>query len=65
MPAADVIASSDSVIEGIPTTQSVLGLAHEYRVEMPITAAVYSVLFEHSSPAEAIEKLMSRQLKPE
>jgi len=65
MPVADVIASSPSVIEGIPTTRAVLALAQEYRVEMPITAAVYSVLFEHSSPAEAIELLMSRQLKAE
>ena len=65
VPVAEVIASTDSVIEGIPTTESVVALAHEYRAEMPITSAVYSVLFEHSSPAEAIEKLMSRQLKPE
>jgi glycerol-3-phosphate dehydrogenase (NAD(P)+) len=65
VPVAEVIASTNAVIEGIPTTRSVLTLAQEYRVEMPIAAAVYSVLFEHSSPAEAIEKLMSRQLKPE
>lgn len=65
MPVAEVVASSVSVIEGIPTTQSVLSLAHQYLVEMPITSAVYSVLFEHSSPADAIEKLMCRQLKPE
>jgi len=65
MPVAEVIASTDSVIEGIPTTQSVLSLARDCRVEMPITAAVYSVLFEHFSPGEAIEMLMARQLKPE
>lgn len=65
VPVAEVLASSDSVVEGVPTTRSVLSLAQEYRVEMPITSAVYSVLFEHSSPGEAIEKLMSRQLKPE
>ena len=65
MPVAEVLAASESVIEGIPTTKSVLSLAHQCRVEMPITSAVYSVLFEHSSPAEAIDKLMSRQLKAE
>ncbi|HUU83260.1 MAG TPA: NAD(P)H-dependent glycerol-3-phosphate dehydrogenase [Phycisphaerae bacterium] len=65
MPVPDVIASSPSVVEGIPTTQSVLALAHQYLVDMPITSAVYSVLFEHSSPADAIESLMCRQLRPE
>ena len=65
MPVAEVIASSPSVIEGIPTTRSVLSLARQHLVEMPITSAVYSVLFEHASPADAIEKLMCRQLKPE
>lgn len=61
----EVVDSGESVIEGIPTTRSVVALAHEYRVEMPITEAVYSVLFEHLPADEAIELLMSRQLKPE
>ena len=62
---AEVIASSPAVIEGIPTTRSVVSLAHQYNVEMPITSAVYSVLFEHLPPADGIEKLMCRQLKAE
>ncbi len=61
----EVIRSSPSVIEGIPTTKGVLSLAHECRIDMPITQAVYSVLFEHLPPAEAIDMLMCRQLKPE
>ena len=65
MPVNQVIDSSPSVIEGIPTTKSVLSLAREYRVEMPITQAVYSVLFEHLPPEDAIDLLMCRQLRPE
>ena len=65
MSATEVVAAGDSVIEGIPTTKSVLSLAREYRVEMPITEAVYSVLFEYLPAAEAIDLLMARQLKPE
>jgi glycerol-3-phosphate dehydrogenase (NAD(P)+) len=61
----EVVEGSDSVIEGIPTTKAVLSLAREYRVEMPITEAVYSVLFEHLPADEAIDLLMARQLKPE
>lgn len=63
--AADVVAATPSVIEGIPTTRSVVELAREYHVQMPITSAVYEVLFEHMSPRSAIDELMTRQLKHE
>jgi glycerol-3-phosphate dehydrogenase (NAD(P)+) len=43
----------------------VVGLAGRYGVEMPITWAVYEVLFENKPVRAAIEDLMSRQLKPE
>jgi glycerol-3-phosphate dehydrogenase (NAD(P)+) len=65
MTMAEVVASTPSVIVGIPTTAGVLELAARHRVEMPITQAVYSVLHGHSTPANAIDGLMTRQLKPE
>ena len=40
-------------------------LAEKYRVEMPITQAVYQVLFEGLDPIEAIGQLMSRPPKDE
>jgi len=61
----DVVRESKSIIEGIDTTRAVMELAHQYHVEMPITHAVYTVLFEHQDPAAAIEELMSRQLRAE
>jgi glycerol-3-phosphate dehydrogenase (NAD(P)+) len=57
--------ATDSVVEGIATCQSVVGLAARYGVEMPITQAVYGVLFEHKPVRAAIEDLMSRRPKPE
>jgi len=60
-----VIEATPGVIEGIPTTQAVLELALRHNIEMPITAAVYTVLHGHQSSAEAIADLMTRQLKPE
>lgn len=54
-----------SVVEGIPTTRSVIDLAAKYRVDMPITAAVHAVLFKGVDPLDAIGKLMSRELKGE
>lgn len=60
-----VLMQSTSVIEGIPTTQAALRLAQQYEVEMPITRAVYEILFEGKSPLEAITELMHRPPKAE
>lgn len=54
-----------SVVEGVPTCQSVVALASRHGVEMPITRAVYEVLFAGKPVRTAIEDLMSRQLKAE
>jgi glycerol-3-phosphate dehydrogenase (NAD(P)+) len=61
----EVLASMTGVVEGVPTTKSVVALAQKYRVEMPITQAVHEVLFEGLDPIEAISRLMTRELKPE
>jgi len=57
--------ATDSVVEGIATCKSVVALAGRYKVEMPITQAVYEVLFENKSVQTAIDDLMKRQLKAE
>lgn len=57
--------ATDSVVEGIATCASVALLASKYDVEMPITQAVYEVLFEGKPVRAAIEDLMSRRLKSE
>ncbi len=53
------------IVEGVPTTRSVVALADKYKVEMPITAAVNEVLFEELDPIEAIARLMTRAPKAE
>lgn len=60
-----VVAQSTAVIEGIPTTRAVLDLARAHDVEMPITRAVYEVLFEGKPPVAAISELMNRPPKAE
>jgi len=63
--AEEVIASTTSVIEGIPTTRSVYELAKQRNVEMPITEAVYGVLFEGKDVIATLSQLMTRKLKGE
>jgi glycerol-3-phosphate dehydrogenase (NAD(P)+) len=57
--------ANESVVEGIATCKSVVALARRHDIEMPITQAVYEVLFENKPVQKAIADLMRRQLKAE
>jgi len=57
--------ATESVIEGVATCQSVIELTRRLKVEMPITQAVFKVLFENKPVQKAIADLMKRQLKAE
>jgi glycerol-3-phosphate dehydrogenase (NAD(P)+) len=61
----DVLDGMNSVAEGVPTTKAVRELARRYRIEMPITEAVYEVLFEDKDVLQAITELMTRDPNPE
>ena len=61
----DVLNSMADVVEGVPTTKSVVSLADKYRVDVPITQTVHDVLFGGLDPIEGISRLMSRQPKAE
>lgn len=64
-PVEEVIRESPAVIEGIPTTRAALLLAERAEVEMPITHAVFRVLFDGVQPLTAITELMQRPRKAE
>lgn len=57
--------ANESVVEGIATCKSVVALARRHSIEMPITQAVYEVLFENKPVQKAITDLMKRQLRAE
>jgi len=59
------IEATESVVEGVDTCKSVIDLSQKYSVNMPITEAVYQILFEGKSVPAAIEELMARKLKAE
>ncbi|NNF03375.1 MAG: NAD(P)H-dependent glycerol-3-phosphate dehydrogenase [Rhodothermales bacterium] len=58
-------ATMTMVAEGVRTTASVVELARRHDEEMPITFAVYSILFENKSPHAAVRDLMMRSAKRE
>jgi glycerol-3-phosphate dehydrogenase (NAD(P)+) len=61
----EILEEMDMVAEGVRTTQSIRELAQRYKVEMPITEAVYSVLFDGERPREMVRALMTRSAKRE
>ena len=57
--------ATESVVEGVATCRSVVALAAQWGVEMPITRAIHEVLFENKPVDAAIADLMTRRLKAE
>jgi len=61
----EIESTMSMVAEGVRTTESVRDLARHHRIEMPITEAVYAILFDHKNPDEAVNELMTRSAKRE
>ncbi|WP_022835815.1 NAD(P)H-dependent glycerol-3-phosphate dehydrogenase [Salisaeta longa] len=62
---ASIVDRMDMVAEGVQTTVSLRDLAARHGIEMPITAAVYAVLFEGQAPEAMVDALMTRDAKRE
>lgn len=60
-----ILASRETVAEGVLNTRSAHALATREGVEMPIVAAVHRILFEGQDARDAIAQLMARGLRPE
>ncbi len=60
-----VISKTRTVAEGVKTTKSVYNLSRKLDVEMPIAEQVYYILYEDRDPREALNVLMSRDLRQE
>ena len=53
------------VAEGIKTAESAFHLSIKMNVAMPITEQVYSILYQNRNPLDAVNELMTRDLKVE
>lgn len=61
----EVLEQMGMVVEGVRTTKAAYQLAQEYDVPMPITMALYDVLFNNKKPKQAVDELMLRLKKRE
>lgn len=61
----EVLESMGMVVEGIATTKAAYELAKQKEIEMPITAAIYEVLYNGAKVEDTIASLMQRDGKAE
>ena len=61
----EIVSSMTMIAEGVETTSAAVDLARKFRVDMPITEQMDSILRGGRSPREAIRELMDRTLKNE
>jgi len=61
----DLLRDMRMVAEGVKTARSVYNLSLRLGVEMPISHAVYHILYDNLAPKEAVYQLMTRDLKNE
>ena len=61
----EILAEMRMVAEGVKTAKSVYNLSRKLGVEMPICHEMYAILYDGSSPEEAVYRLMTRDLKQE
>ncbi len=64
-PLNEILGETREVAEGVKTARSAKEMAERHRIEMPITAEMYRVLYENEPPRAALHRLMSRSLKAE
>ncbi|AUJ33158.1 MAG: NAD(P)H-dependent glycerol-3-phosphate dehydrogenase [Liquorilactobacillus nagelii] len=65
IPLADVIENMGMVIEGITTNKAAYELAQQQQIDMPITQAIYQVLYQGCDIKKAITELMQREGRSE
>ncbi|OIK17137.1 glycerol-3-phosphate dehydrogenase [Bacillus sp. MUM 116] len=61
----EVLDNMGMVVEGVRTTKAAYQLAKKYDVVMPITFALYDVLFNGKNAKDGVDILMGRGKKPE
>ncbi|HWK23230.1 MAG TPA: NAD(P)H-dependent glycerol-3-phosphate dehydrogenase [Ureibacillus sp.] len=61
----EVLGNIGMVVEGVRTTKAAYQLSQKYDVPMPLTTALYEILFNEKEPKVAVDELMIRMKKRE
>ena len=58
----EILNSMDMVAEGVNMSRSIDDLSKKYNIDMPISKAVYKILFDNKDPKDMVVGLMNRDL---
>ena len=61
----DILKELGSVAEGVQTLKAVCDLAKKLNIDAPVSNAIYEAVYTDITPAQVVEKLMTRKLKSE
>lgn len=61
----EIVGQTNSVAEGVTTSQAAYELSVKYGVDMPITEQVFLTLYNDKTPSDAVQDLMNRSPKKE
>jgi glycerol-3-phosphate dehydrogenase (NAD(P)+) len=61
----EITASMQMVAEGVPTTKSAYECARKFKVDTPIIDQVYALLYQGTTPTQALQELLGRDQKAE
>lgn len=64
-PMVEIMGGAHTVAEGVATVLAVHKLSRSLGVEMPVSAEVYRIVAEGANPMEALDRLMTREPRPE
>jgi glycerol-3-phosphate dehydrogenase (NAD(P)+) len=62
---AEIEAATPQVAEGVWNAQHACDIAHELGIDVPISEQVRAIIYDGKGPQEAVEDLLSRDLRPE
>jgi glycerol-3-phosphate dehydrogenase (NAD(P)+) len=62
---ADIVGEMREIAEGVKTTRAIYELGLRLKIDLPITASTYALLYEDKPALEAANELMGRPLKKE
>lgn len=60
-----IVSEMDMVAEGVKTTMSIYELARKAEIEMPIVEQMYEIIYKNKSCKNAVNDLLTRELKVE
>jgi glycerol-3-phosphate dehydrogenase (NAD(P)+) len=61
----EALAEIGQVVEGYTAARAVHKVAQREKVDMPIVAGIYRVLYEHEPAKDVVKELMTRPIRPE